>query len=511
MRNPLRVLVPAGGVALLALLPVPAAAQTDGYVMHCFSARAEGMGCVTRGREGVPSNLFKDPAGIIAFQKPALEVNVGALIPKITFQNQANASGADGAVHGYPLASVAYVGPRFLPTVAWAVGVDPIGGMGSDFKLNNPVLGPNQNYESFFAGIKAGPVLAWEVAPGLSVGASASLLYSQIRYFRMPLSMPPSAAKGMAGLVQMDPAHYPALFSGFTEMTAYGDTKGFAGTGAGADLGISWKPSPKLRVSASWSPKSTMKLNGGTATVDFTTQFGQLFGMLVQERMTNHGQTQAQAQATLAQMFGQAGIDLTKGVVGTYDAKTQMAVPQTWGVGASYHPAAGWTLALETGWMGWKAAQDTMPFTLSGGDNTNLNILMNGSPTANSFSFPMQMKWQDTWILKGGVERDFGTYALRAGYVWNQNPIPDNTVFIAFPAIAEQSVMVGATVHLAGLPLDLKAGHAFKKEVTGATPSLVGSEYRNSVTDLSGWAITIGTVINFKYYPAPGWLRPPGR
>ena len=110
----------------------------------------------------------------------------------------------------------------------------------------------------------------------------------------------------------------------------------------------------------------------------------------------------------------------------------------------------------------------------------------------------MQMKWRDTWVAKAGVERDFGSYALRAGYAWNQNPVPDNTVFIAFPAVYEQNLMVGATVHLGGLPIDLQAGHAFKRTITGAATHLVGSEYAHSVTDVSGWAVTLGTVINFR-------------
>ncbi|HEX9106683.1 MAG TPA: outer membrane protein transport protein, partial [Longimicrobiales bacterium] len=374
MRNWLRILTPAA-LLLLALVP-PAAAQTDGYVMHCFGARTASMGCVTRGQEGIPSTLFKDPAGIIGFKKPALEVNVGALMPRLTFQNQANATPADGALHSYPLGSLAYVGPRFLPTVAWAVGMDPIGGLGADFRLKNAVVGPAQNYESFFAGIKAGPVLAWEMAPGLSFGASASLLYGQIRYFRMPFSMPPQMAKGLAGLAPLD----PGLFGSVTEMTAYGDSKNFSGSAVGADLGISWKPSPKLRVSASWSPKSTLKMNGGEVAMDLSAQFGALYQRLVADV----------GAAAVGQAFSAAHIDMSKGMVGTYEGKTELAIPQTWGVGASYHPADGWTLALEGGWMGWKAAQDTMPFILSGGNNSNLNMLINGNLTANSFSFPLQ-------------------------------------------------------------------------------------------------------------------------
>ncbi len=497
MRNPLP-LSPAAVLALLALLPIPAAAQTDGFILHCLSARSAGMGCVTRGPEGTPTNLFRDPAGIVSFARPAFEGNLTAFVPSLTFQNARNGD-ASGALHGYPMGSLAYVGPKLTPKLAWAVGLEPIGGLGSDFRLTNAVLGPAQSYESFFAGVKAGPTLAYELAPGFSVGASGSLVYAQVRDFRMPFSMPATAALGMAGLAQMDP-HFPAMFGSMTELTAYGDSKGFASTSFTGDVGVSWKPSPKLRLSASWSPKSTMPLSGGTATIDLTTQFMGMFQAMMQDRMMNHGETQQQAQATLMQMFAQGGIDMSKGAaatVGHYDAAMDMTLPQTLAFGGSFKPVPEWTLALEGGWMQWSKAMSTLPFKLTKGDNTNLNILINANPADAGFTYIFPLSWKDSYIAKVGVERAFGVNALRAGYIYGSNPVPDNTIFITFPAIVEHSATLGATLQLGRFPLDVAVVHAFKKQVTGATTNLIGSEYANSQTGLQENVVTVGTVLKF--------------
>ncbi len=484
------------GTALL-LFPPAARGQTDGFVLHCLSARAAGLGCVTRGQEGIPTTLFHDPAGIVSFDRPAFEANLTAFVPALSFRNSANAGGAKGALHGYPMGSLAYVGRKLVGSrLAWAVGMEPIGGFGSDFRLTNPVLGPAQSYESFFAALKVGPTLAWQLAPGLSVGASASLVYGQVRDFRMPFSMPATSAAGLGAMAQMDP-HYAALYAGMPELTAYGDSKSFAGTGFTGDLGISWKVSPRLRLSASWSPKSALNLSGGSATIDMSKQFQAMFGALVAERMQYHGETADQAQASVMQLLTGAGLNLSLGTAGRYDAALDMTLPQTVGIGGTWKPASGWTLALEGGWMGWKSAEYDMPFKLTNSSNPNLNILINADPTNGSFTYLFPLRWQNSWVAKLGAERDFGPAALRAGYAYGKNPVPANAVFITFPAIVEHSAMVGGTVRLGGFPLDLAVAHAFDKRLDGTSPSLIGTEYQGSQTDLQETVVTVGTVLHF--------------
>jgi long-subunit fatty acid transport protein len=300
----------------------PIAAQTNGFVLQCLSAKAAGQGCITRGIEGLPTNMFRDPASIAWFDGAALEVNAAAFMPSLTFQNQANPDRASGALHSYPLGSVGYVARKPFDRFSWALGFEPIGGFGSDFKLTHPLLGPQVDYESFFAAARAGPVVAWEPIRGLSLGGSLNAVYSQIHKFRMPFAMPPHAAAGIGALAQMDP-HYPALFGDFTELVAYGDSRDFSGWGWGASAGVAFR-SPSFAISASWSPRTDLHLDGGTATIYMNRQFGIVFDALVRERIENHGESQQSAQQAIAGMLGAAGLDLAAGAAATFDAATEI-------------------------------------------------------------------------------------------------------------------------------------------------------------------------------------------
>jgi len=476
----------------------PAQAQTNGFVLHCLSARAAGQACVTRAREGVPTNLFHDPASIVWFDRASFELNASAFTPSLTFRNSANPGVNDGALHSYPLVSTAIAGPSPIPRVAWAFGVEPIGGFGADFKLTHPVLGPRQNYESFFAALRSGPVLAWEPVDGFSLGAGANIVYAQIRDFRMPFAMTPQAATGFGALAQLDPQHYPGMFSGITELVAYGDSRDFSGWGVGASLGAAWRGAG-LRASVSWSPRTKMTLDGATATIDMSRQFEILFGALVQERMTNHGETESLAQQAVARLLGTAGLDLSRGTVASYDASTDLATPQTAGVGVSFDPGDRWNIALEGSWMDWSAAESVMPFRLTDGDNPNINMLLNADPTNADFTYPFPLQWKDSWTAKAGVQFAAGANTmLRAGYLYGSNPVPDNTVFIAFPAISTRAVTAGAGFRVGTLPLEVSVVHALRARLNGCDHGhRISSEYVNSASTLSQTTVTFGAVWKF--------------
>ena len=483
-------------LAGVTLFPSTAPAQTNGFVLHCLSARAAGEGCVTRARDDVPTNLLRDPAAI-TWQRTSLEANISSFMPSLSFRNEANSARVNGAQHVYPLGSFAYVGPK-RGRLSWAIGMEPIGGFGSDFSLRHDLLGTGTDYESFFAALKAGPALAFDVAPGLSVGLAGYFSYAQIRDFRMPFTMPPEAVAGMAMIAGMD-LHYPIMFSDFTELTAYGDSYDFAGWGRGATVGLAWRPNDAVRVSASWSPRSTLQLDGATAAIDMTRQFEGLFGVMVQERMTYHQMSAEEAQVYVAQLLTGAGIDLTNGARATYHAATELTEPQTAGVGVGVQLGRQWSLALEGVWMEWSRAEDTMPFILTGGGNPNVNLLVNGDPSNGNFTYPFPLRWKDSWTSKFGLGYEMNeATTLRAGYLYGTNPVPDNTVFVAFPAIASQAVTAGAGFRFLGLPLEVSVVHALNTRISGAAAGhLLGAEYQHSVTTMRQTVVTVGVVRAF--------------
>ncbi len=494
------------GIGIAAVLTAsmfaePSAGQTNGFVLQCLSARTSGQGCVTRAQEATPTSLFRDPAGLVAFDGPAFEINAAPFVPALTFENAVN-SRVDGHRHIFPLGSVAYVGPR-KGRFAWAVGLEPVGGFGSDFDLEHALLssasGGLVDYESYFAAAKLGPAVAWELAPGLSVGASASLVYGQIRDFRMPFTMPPSTALGMAGVPQLDPAVYGPLFQQFTELTAYGDSDGYAGLTWSADVGVRYHHDSGLTVAGSWSPERPLDVDGGTALIDMGAQFGQMMEAMVMARAQAYGESPAEAQSVVVSQLGAAGLDLGAGMAATYDASTTVTLPMTAGLGMRLPFTGAWTVSAEVEWRRWSEAQDVMPFRLTDGGNPNINLLLNADPTDGSFTYPFPLEWEDTWSAKVGTEYVVASgNAVRLGYLQGQNPVPDRSVFIAFPAISTRAVTAGATIHLGSFPLNVSYVHAFEEELAGCDHGhLLGAEYNSSRTTMSQNVFTLGTVLRF--------------
>ncbi|MEN8374228.1 MAG: outer membrane protein transport protein [Gemmatimonadota bacterium] len=484
----------------MGLVAAPSAAQTNGYVLHCMSARAAGQGCVTRAQPALPSSLFRDPAGLAAFDRAMLEVNAAPFLPSITFENAANTR-VDGTRHVYPLGSVAFVG-RPLGDLAWAVGFEPIGGFGSDFQLKHELLsgstGDLIDYESYFAAAKAGPAVAYELAPGLSVGASASLVYGQIRDFRMPFSMPPSTAKGMAAIPGLDPAVYGPLFQQFTELTAYGNSEGFSGFTWAADLGIGYRRASGFAVSASWAPERALEVDGGGALIDMSAQFGQMMMAMVSARAEAYQEDLGQAQAAVLDQLAAAGIDPSVGMAAAYEAATTITLPMTAGLGMSVPLTGAWKVSGEAEWRRWSTAEDVMPFRLTGGENANINLMVNGDPADGSFTYPFPLHWQDTWTVKLGTEYALGSTALRTGFIYGENPVPHNTVFITFPAICTRALTAGVGWTLWGFPLDASYVYTSDHEALGPDAGhLLGTEYNQSRTTMNESTFTIGTTLPF--------------
>ncbi len=487
--------------ALLAMTAAhTAVAQTNGYVLQCLSARTSGQGCVTRAQSTIPTTLFRDPAGIVALKERSLEVNVAPFMPSLTFQNSAQDGVIDGARHAYPMASFGYVGKPLGGKVAWAVGMEPIGGFGSDFKLHHALLsgtsGQHLDYESFFAAAKFGPTLAYALSPTFSIGASVTGMYGQIRQFRMPFTMPPSFAKGLAGIPQLDPQVYGPLFQQFTELTAYGDSKSYEGFTWAADAGISYHVPSGFTFAASWSPERVLEVAGGTARIDMTAQFTQMMQAMVMARMQAYGEAQQAAQATVMQQLTSAGLNLQAGMASNYDAATEITMPMTIGAGISLPASPRLRLTGELEWRQWSKAA-TMPFKLTNGTNPNINLMVNADPANGNFTYPFPLNWKDALSGKVGAELTLASgNALRAGFMLGQNPVPNNTVFITFPAISTKAATIGTTWKLAGFPLDLSFVHAFSEAVDGSSPThKLGNEYVNSHTTMAENVFTIGTVL----------------
>ena len=110
----------------------------------------------------------------------------------------------------------------------------------------------------------------------------------------------------------------------------------------------------------------------------------------------------------------------------------------------AWQPTEKWTLEFDAERTGWSSFN-------------NLDIHFNNPQFAAAFNNqPIQLNWKDVWAYKFG-----GQYAvnknidLRAGYMYDTNPIPDSTVGPILPDADRHSFSLGTGIHVNNVTIDM--------------------------------------------------------
>jgi long-chain fatty acid transport protein len=478
------------GIILSIALLAGSAFATNGTRVVGFNAKTIGRGGTTIGLFDSPVLMMTNPAGISFLNGSSIDANFSLMVPSMKFSNILNTE-VEGKTNYFPLPGLSYVRSNPDGPITWGVGIFTQGGMGADFSLKHQLFPTTQEYHSQLAVMQGGPSIAWKVTPQLSVGVSAHVVYSQLE-FKMPYSLLPSVMKGVPNGVPAGMT-FGSLFSappaqggfGYTEVTALADMNSLTGFSFGGKIGLAYKLNDALSLGLSYTLPTSMTYKSGKASMDMTAQMNDAFGRAMQGYMVaNPTATQQQAQAAVMAQFTGMGIDLSKGVVASYDLDVKLKFPQSIGAGIAFHAAPNLRLSAEAEWINWSAAFDNMTLSLSNGSNVNINTMMGN---AGTFEILFPMKWKDSYNIRFGGEYDLSAaFTIRAGYSYGSNPVPEETLFPVFPAIVENHVMAGASVKVAG-PVSIHVAYemALNKKQTAAAASTVAQEYNNSTSQLS--------------------------
>lgn len=470
-------------------------AGTNGYLLNCFCAKSFGRGGTVVAIPDNASVILANPAGLSFLGRRSIGLGVGLLIPRVQFSNELNSNTVADQKY-YPMPFSGYFDPMPDSRWSWGFGLNVVGGMGADYELNHdlfrdPMTGDliPQDYFSEFGYVRAGPAFSYKIKDNLSVGAGAQLYYGMLD-FKMPFSIDP--VENLNGIA--DPttgATFGQLFAGappngfgYDEVTAYARMEDLTGFGVGGNIGVYWKINEKFAVGAAYTTPTTMYLEGD-ANMDMSFQFNAALGQTIQGiMMQNPTLTQQEAQAQAEAMFAGMGIDFQEGVAASYGKNSaDFDVPQKLALGFSYQPTSRLIFGFDAEWIDWSAAFDDLPIKLEDGDNTNINLMINGDVENGTFKYNFPLNWDDSYNFKLGADymvRE-GTQA-RIGFIHGTNPVPDNTVFSIFPAIVENHLTFGVGQVVAGR-ITVDAAYIFsfnKKQDAVSDNHLVGSEYNNS-------------------------------
>lgn len=486
-------------------------ASTNGYLLNCFCARSFARGATVVAIPDNGSVLLANPAGLAFLPGRGVGLGLGVLIPKVKFENSVNPL-TEANQKYYPMPFSGYVDPMHDSKWAWGVGMNVVGGMGADYQLNHDLFRDQegqlvqQEYFSEFGYMKFGPGVAYKLKDNLSIGAGVQLYYGMLD-FKMPFSLNPTTTlNGVA-----DPstgATFGQLFAmnpqlggfGYSEVTAYAAMNDLTGFGLGANIGIYWEVNDKLSLGFAYTSPTTIKFSG-EANMDMGFQLNDAFGRAVQGvLMQNPTMTPEQAQGAVMQMFAGMGIDLSKGAETSFsDMDADFDIPQKLALGIGYKPNSKLTFGLDIEWIDWKNAFDDFPLSFNGGDNDNINLMLNGDVTDGAFAYDFPLNWENSFVFKTGIDYKITEMtAIRAGFIHGQNPVPDNTVFAIFPAIVENHVTMGFGQRFGRYQFDFAYIHAFNNSQDAAsTGHLVGLEYNGSVDQLSENLIMTTLAIGF--------------
>jgi long-chain fatty acid transport protein len=118
-------------------------------------------------------------------------------------------------------------------------------------------------------------------------------------------------------------------------------------------------------------------------------------------------------------------------------------LPASVGLGVAWQPADKLTVEFDAEWTEWSSMK-------------KLEFQFDGPQFANFNNKPKPLNWTDVWCYKlGGQYSLTKNLDLRAGFMYDTNPIPDSTIGPVLPDSDRYSFSVGQGFHNEYFSLDL--------------------------------------------------------
>jgi long-chain fatty acid transport protein len=361
-------------------------------------AKAMGMGNAFAAQADDPTALYYNPAGI-AFLK-GTQVSLGSLIisiPETEFTGTTPLSGANGTTSVFEKAKKDLViAPNLYAT----------------YTMENIPL-------TFGLGINA-------IYPLAKSWDDSSAFRNQIMNISVkPINFQPTVAYrfddlNLAVAAGIDVTHaivslQKMAYDSGAELGSMG-VDGTA-TDVGYNLGLKWKPRSDLSFGVAYRSEITLNIDGNANFLATTPTGNTAIGINVPTTDTRNRATSG--------------------------ASTTITLPDSLSLAVAWQPTDKLTLEFDAERTGWSSMN-------------NLDIKFNSQQMTHFNNKPIPLKWKDVWAYKVG-----GQYALnknidlRAGYMYDTNPIPDSTLSPILPDADRHSFSIGSGIHVNNVAIDM--------------------------------------------------------
>jgi long-chain fatty acid transport protein len=353
-------------VALALLFLAAAPAFPSGFAIFTQGAKASGMGLAFTAVADDPSAVFYNPAGL-GWQKHFSVQAGGSLLTKVD-GNFEGANPYPGTGFGTEdqhktsfLLPTIYAVVPLTPNVNFGLGINAPYGLGFRWDDAEQFSGRFIAQNAVIQTADINPVLSLQVAPSFSLAVGADYRLSKVTLERNRAAINPFTTS------VVDVAHIKL------------DSDLQDNHGWGWNAGILWKAGNTFSLGATYRSKIKVDYKG---TGKFT------------QRLTGNPAFDAAVAAQLPQ--------------GKQDVSVAIDFPASVNLGAAINLPADFTVSLDADWTEWSSFDQLVI------DFANDTIPDLDRPT----------RWNDSWAYRAGLQKKFGSLAVRAGYYVDKTPQP---------------------------------------------------------------------------------------
>jgi long-chain fatty acid transport protein len=426
---------------LLSVAVPVSAAHAAGYGLHEQSAEAMGAayaGAAAGGSDA--SYIVYNPASVSVKEGGEFAFGTTLIMPSAS-ATVSNALTSAGTPIAGDKAPSDFIRTAVLPNVAWRGRIAD--GWSAGLSVSVP-WGLSTNYSTTYPGryyglntklttVNITPMLAYDIAPGVSVGGGMQLQYAKGLLNNAVDIGTLGALNGIKGAV-------PGGFDGSATVRAAGWGYGFT-LGARAELDDGWTLGLSYRSQVHHTLRGPFTFNLDSAGLG-------------------------------------AAIGAATGLFKNTTASAKMATPDVLEFGARKQLGGGWTLMAEASRTGWSAFRQ---LTVVAANPAQPNDVTNA-------------QWNDAWMGSLGVEYAADDdWTWRAGTSYDATPIPTANLTPRIPDTSRTWLALGATYHMnPAADLKFSAAHLFNADRTMAlNPAGTGNALRGTLVATTRSAINV--------------------
>lgn len=365
-------------------------AQSSGSLGEGLSAAAIARGGNNVAETGAALDAVEgNPAGLSGLSAPVLDLNVVGMVAGGSFENAANPdaklSGLAGALpygaFATPLGRTRWVG---------SAAVTPETLMRATWHYNDTpgtagVTYGYQREESQIIVVRSSLGLARSFGVKWSAGVTLGLVYNHNELNAPYIFQQQPALQGLKVLLVLT-------------------TRGWGWDGS---AGAQWRPNAHLRSGLAWKSGAAIP-------------------------------TQGDANGTASALFTALGLSIDPTF--HYHAQVMNHLPQAFSAGLSWQAPHQLELFVQGDFTAWGQAFRQLPVTLTGGTNSTINSVVG----ASALNDAVPLYWSNQGAIHVGLEKPVSeSVALRAGYSYATNPVPDSTLTPLTAAIMQNTLAAG--------------------------------------------------------------------